>query len=360
MSSRTLHESLHKKYGENKPAPLQRTVSFTKVDIREYERVLGDNPSVRTGPPLSIGWRYAPNPISMDLNAFEEGKGSPRVSSEFLVPKNVRETMLKEHADISRREMVTAVREVMKEKSRRRNTVTNLHMQKSEEKVERVKRKIKKIIKRRPSYETAQAQLWDEAHAIAMEKAKRLEDSLKRGESVSRSSLYSVGTPCDNTLPSRRNTIIGTGGSLRRLEEGLEALKKEDARRNTHTSGQFRRVECVEEDEKGKETGAAKGTAALEESDGDLDKSYEEFEKLVKQSSQQLHRLSEGAAENDEVLDKALDGEVGGVRRRGSNRGSGNIVASEDDAVEEIFAKLFLDSESAREGTNSLDASNRS
>ena len=31
-----------------------RNVSFDKVSIREYERVLGDNPSVSQGPPIRL------------------------------------------------------------------------------------------------------------------------------------------------------------------------------------------------------------------------------------------------------------------------------------------------------------------
>jgi hypothetical protein len=35
-----------------------RHVSFGYVEIREYERIVGDNPSRTHGPPISIGWNY--------------------------------------------------------------------------------------------------------------------------------------------------------------------------------------------------------------------------------------------------------------------------------------------------------------
>lgn len=35
-----------------------RKVSFSQVYVREYSRVVGDNPCVCSGPPLSIGWKY--------------------------------------------------------------------------------------------------------------------------------------------------------------------------------------------------------------------------------------------------------------------------------------------------------------
>lgn len=206
MTSQTLHDSLHRGKANNHQGR-DRSISFANVDIREYERVLGDNPSVRAGPPLSLGWRYDPHPLSMTIGDYERGKGAPRSSAEYLVPKAVREDILKDHARVSNREMVEAVRTIKKEKAQRRKTVVNLGMQKAEEKVEKVKRTMKCILKPSSSYKNAEAALWDDAHAVAMEKAQRLEQSIHKGESVTYKDLYSAGTPTGNILPSRRNSM---------------------------------------------------------------------------------------------------------------------------------------------------------
>lgn len=220
MSARTLHDSLHRGRGRAKrPGMDCRSISFAQVNIREYERVLGDNPSVTSGPPLSIGWRHAPDLISMDLDDYEEGRGAHRSSSEYLVPRAVREQVLREHAGVSRRELVGAVRAIQKEKAQRRKTVVNLNIQPLEERLEGAKRKIKKMLKPSCSYQAVEAKLWDDAHVAAVEKARRLEESLRKGESVSSRDLYRVGTPFNNIMPSRKNLMEGQERKHRRERE---------------------------------------------------------------------------------------------------------------------------------------------
>ena len=46
----------------------QKSVCFDTVEIREYPYILGDNPSVSAGPPLSIGW----DPQDEFIVGFEE------------------------------------------------------------------------------------------------------------------------------------------------------------------------------------------------------------------------------------------------------------------------------------------------
>merc|ERR1712224_928579 len=40
------------------PRKHRRSVSFSSVQVREYDLCLGDNPSVGTGAPVSLDWSY--------------------------------------------------------------------------------------------------------------------------------------------------------------------------------------------------------------------------------------------------------------------------------------------------------------
>merc|ERR1712238_290848 len=51
------------------------TVSFKAVEIREYDRAIGDNPSCSSGPPFSLYWNYSENP-AVCINEYE-GKKVP-------------------------------------------------------------------------------------------------------------------------------------------------------------------------------------------------------------------------------------------------------------------------------------------
>ena len=222
MVARTLEESLHEPRRYTSPNSMSQsqhgrtalrrgTITFGQVNIREYERVLGDNPSITSGPPLSIGWRYSPSTLNMSIDDYEENKGLPRSLSEYIVPENIRVATLKEHAGIPHREIANAVRDIQKTKSQRRKTIMNLSMASTEELVEGAKIKVKSILRPSLSDSLSETKLWDEAHARATEKARELEESLQRGNGVSKRDLLSVGTPII-IIPCRRNSIDASNG----------------------------------------------------------------------------------------------------------------------------------------------------
>jgi len=261
----------------------------------------------------------------MKVDDFEEGKGLPRSSSEFLVPKAVREKLLKEHADVTRREMAAAVRQVTHLKSQRRKTVVNLGMSKTEERVETVKRTMKKILKTRPSYGAEEMRLWDEAHKVAMEKAKRLEESIRKGEKFSNHDIYRVGTPVDNILPSVKNKALSFGS-----EPSSQGVSQEDCH-----------FEATPENSKCPTTAVysykpLSQTSAIVSEKKSIPSTDNDFDKSAPRRSSYHGQLEEG----NEIPSLKNDA---GYRRSESDLSKQRIIACESDA-EDILANLLLDS----------------
>ena len=102
---------------ENIPAPQAAggkkrisSVSFSTIEIRNYERVLGDNPSCSHGPAVSIGWQYEPDPITVQLDEYEYYRTEDRLDGTALVlSRSEREEILEEQSWVmTKREVIMA------------------------------------------------------------------------------------------------------------------------------------------------------------------------------------------------------------------------------------------------------------
>lgn len=120
--------------------PVKSTVMFKRIEIREYPICLGDNPSVSSGPPVTIDWEHMET-RSFDFEDYESSKLERRQLHEMVLPRKVREQMLK-NSGHSKRELANAVRANLRAKQRRIATVRNLQFFKTQETLERVKRKL--------------------------------------------------------------------------------------------------------------------------------------------------------------------------------------------------------------------------
>ena len=71
---------------------VKRSVSYGSVKIREYERVVGDNPGVSSGVPIGIGWNYhVVEETDLDDVQLQQKDSSPAVP----LTSEERETVLK-------------------------------------------------------------------------------------------------------------------------------------------------------------------------------------------------------------------------------------------------------------------------
>lgn len=65
---------------KTRPGKVDSKVSFSHVSIREYSRVVGDNPCVCCGPPLALGWKYNRRGRT-DIDTFEATKSQSSLAN---------------------------------------------------------------------------------------------------------------------------------------------------------------------------------------------------------------------------------------------------------------------------------------
>ncbi|KAI2488740.1 hypothetical protein MHU86_25794 [Fragilaria crotonensis] len=122
----------------------KKSVSFDTVSVRPYERILTVNPSCTSGPPIGLGWKYAVERHYL-VDVFEVHRTQYRRSkSEILLSRDVRESMLLE-LGYDRKTLAHGVRQVIKVKNQRRQTLVNLGNAAFEEKVESAKNGVKSL-----------------------------------------------------------------------------------------------------------------------------------------------------------------------------------------------------------------------
>jgi hypothetical protein len=87
------------------------SVIFDSIIIREYERVVGDNPSCSRGPPISIGWSYV-LAHQYPLDDYELLIKTPKRSKkQFHLNADIRTHLLVEEWDCSEEDIRKARRE---------------------------------------------------------------------------------------------------------------------------------------------------------------------------------------------------------------------------------------------------------
>jgi len=149
----TLDESLHATWESSPPKPAVKNVEFKEIEVREYERTVGDNPSCSSGPPLTIGWKFWQR-ARTSVDWYEKARPARKSQFELVMPREARQEMLIVEWRISQAQIATAVRSNIRTKNQRRRTVNNLgRLNKLEEGLESLMRKLMRLVtfQKRPS-----------------------------------------------------------------------------------------------------------------------------------------------------------------------------------------------------------------
>jgi len=91
--------------------PSHRSVSFRDVIIREYEQILGDNPAVSYGPPISLDWKYQEVGI-IPVDEYEDARKKRRNLRQMMMNYYQRKNTLMFCYGVTEQEMKRVDREI--------------------------------------------------------------------------------------------------------------------------------------------------------------------------------------------------------------------------------------------------------
>eukprot|EP00978_Attheya_sp_CCMP212_P031248 scaffold117482_cov46-Attheya_sp.AAC.1 len=124
---------------------IRKNLSFSSVEIRFYNPCLGDNPAVSSGPSLSIDWDFDPSLVAnMSINEYETKRPPRRRELEMVMTREEREEIVR-NSGATKQQIAEHVRQNIKIKNQRRQTVNNLSVSNVEEAVEKARRKVGKV-----------------------------------------------------------------------------------------------------------------------------------------------------------------------------------------------------------------------
>ena len=129
-----------------------RKVDFSSVTIREYPRILGDNPSCSCGAPVTFDWHYYPQQEYRTLDEYERDFPHRRHRHQMKLPSCLRHQILLHECGYTLRALAKVVKETQTVRDQRSATARKKRwMCKAEERAEDVGRKIKRALKKRSS-----------------------------------------------------------------------------------------------------------------------------------------------------------------------------------------------------------------
>mmetsp|Transcript_5601 Transcript_5601/g.13537 ORF Transcript_5601/g.13537 Transcript_5601/m.13537 type:complete len:433 (+) Transcript_5601:292-1590(+) len=145
-----------------------RGVRFGNITIHELPMIVGDNPAVSVGPPVTIGWmppvssssysnygqsdddksNAAESAIVVSLDNYEKQRPVPRNRSQLRMPSSYRTELLRRQG-FSRREIMEGSKQAAILRYRRKRTIELMHFTPAIEVVERVRRGILNVTVKR-------------------------------------------------------------------------------------------------------------------------------------------------------------------------------------------------------------------
>jgi hypothetical protein len=123
LKVRTQDDSISRIYCSD--GPERRSVDFSTIEVRTYPIIMGDNPSVSSGPPFTIDWDHQ-DAEEIDLADYEKYKPEKRTKEQILLPARVRESWLRSEG-YARSEIALVGKEIDRIKKGRKSVMPQQH-----------------------------------------------------------------------------------------------------------------------------------------------------------------------------------------------------------------------------------------
>jgi|EP01083_Nonionella_stella_P000141 hypothetical protein len=108
-----------------KEKKIKPRVTFGNIEIRRYNRILGDNPACIVGPPIQLDWTYNPDSIlSVPIEEYENNRYPRRTRRQLVMTTITRRNMMTYHFGCTHEEVDAAERSTKKIQRQRAQTKT--------------------------------------------------------------------------------------------------------------------------------------------------------------------------------------------------------------------------------------------
>ena len=115
-------------------------MTYTTIDFHEHPVIVGDNPAVSRGPPLTLDWE-AQNSYQLNVDEYEEARPERRRYVELLTSRSTRIELLRS-SGYSRMEIRVLCKPVEETKKQRCATNQRIEADKRDELWEKISRKV--------------------------------------------------------------------------------------------------------------------------------------------------------------------------------------------------------------------------
>uniref|UniRef100_A0A7S4QTM1 Uncharacterized protein n=1 Tax=Ditylum brightwellii TaxID=49249 RepID=A0A7S4QTM1_9STRA len=149
----------------------KQSVSFGTIEVRAYERMVGDHPCVSTGAPITLGWKYNQHD-GISVDKYERARGSARQLAQLRIPREVRIQILLEHANVSLRDVKEAELSALKARGEMRKSMKRARTPRKgqvDEMKENARRRLRQIMSGARKKQEEE-ELWRNAHDVAVAK----------------------------------------------------------------------------------------------------------------------------------------------------------------------------------------------